>query len=445
MVACRTRARSCRRRVAAARCAALAARPAVVDALAGAGRRVDQSISSHAPLADVADQQVAGRAVEAEAPRVAQAVRPDALPNGLPARPRRSGVDPQDLAELRVRVCALCRRVAAVAGARRTARRRARTGAGRRCGWSPGVRDRRAARGWRRVGHVRVAPSAGTRAPRASPPSVRGQEDVEAAARGVVGREGDREQAALARRRSCRPVTSRNVPPPTIFTRPPCSTTNTRGSLGRRGDVHRRREVADLDQRGRRGCRRGGQQHEGDAEQQRRASVGRHVSVVGLERQSALRPRRPGRRPSSRRRSRRAGTRWPPSTSAIRRGSRRRPACRARSCRPARRRAGARCGGRPRHARPPTRSPRARRSAGSLPPRGAPRTHSGATSTSAMRDHGTSVRRVAAWVNWSRTQRCEPAAIERPALARGARGGARARRPGRCGSRAPGTRSPAPC
>src|SRR5918995_1249974 len=39
------------------------------------------------------------------------------------------------------------------------------------------------------------------------------------------------------------------------------------------------------------------------------------------------------------------------------------------------------------------------------------RTHRGSTSTSAMCCHGT---RVPAWENWSRTQRCEPAAVERP-------------------------------
>ena len=147
-------------------------------------------------LADVADRDVAGRAVEREAERVAQAVR--RRPGGVPPRGR---VDAQDLAEQRAPVLAVAR-TGRPRRRRRPSRcraaRRGRTGAGRRCGWrswrcpilTSDARGGSLWRGRRRRGgavleHAQVAVAA------------LGEEDVELARGLVVGRERHRQQAAL--------------------------------------------------------------------------------------------------------------------------------------------------------------------------------------------------------------------------------------------------------
>src|SRR5690606_33165659 len=71
-------------------------------------------------LADVADVEVAGQAVEAEAPRVAQAERPDLVPDvrvvheRIGRRDDRAGrvdVEAEDLAEQRVPTLGVARRI----------------------------------------------------------------------------------------------------------------------------------------------------------------------------------------------------------------------------------------------------------------------------------------------------------------------------------------------
>ena len=101
-----------------------------------------------------------------------------------------------------------------------------------------------------------------------------GQVDVELAGGGVVGREGDRQQPALALGRVRVPVRSRNgvawTTPPTISrTSPAFSVTKIRvGSLAGAGRVRRRRERPERDERGRGRGRRGAHQQEDQRERE---------------------------------------------------------------------------------------------------------------------------------------------------------------------------------
>ena len=184
---------------------ALVAAPPEVQAAAPAGGRGREVDLLAVALADVRDREVAGRAIEREAPRVAQPVRPDRVAervvgrDGVGARRGAARVDAQDLAEQRVRALRVRgRRVVAVAAVARAdveqpvrperelaavvvARLRVRD------------RDHQPARcGVGRVGVggdvvlVDLQRSAGA-----------GQIDVGQPAARVVGREGDRQQPAL--------------------------------------------------------------------------------------------------------------------------------------------------------------------------------------------------------------------------------------------------------
>ena len=128
----------------------------------------------------------------------------------------------------------------------------ARTAAGRRCGTGgAGVRERQELAPGRRVGARSGSAerwnSSIFRAP--VPPSA--VEDVEAAVARVVGRERHRQQAALVVVAvDASPAGRGTSPPPTSWMTPAFSTTNTRCVVGRRRDVERAVEVADVDERG---------------------------------------------------------------------------------------------------------------------------------------------------------------------------------------------------
>ena len=173
------------------------------------------STSSQSALADVADPQVAGRAVEREPPRVAQTRGPDlglgARPDAEAAcragsctavrtRPRTVDVDAEELAEQRLEVLAVAHRVAAgaaVAHARCTGRRRARRRHRRRCGWGTAGRCGGGSARWPdRPGRASAAGTVNEETT-VSPFSV-GVVDVEARVRRVVGGEREAEQTALA-------------------------------------------------------------------------------------------------------------------------------------------------------------------------------------------------------------------------------------------------------
>ena len=219
-VARRVRAHDHRRDVAGGGLARRVARAALERRASRSSRRGPcrartKSISSHCALADVADRQVAGAAVEGEAPRVAQAVGVDLAARARAAR--RTGCRAGTVYGVRRRLAlgsirrilpsseprfwALPRAAVLVAAAAAVARADveqavgAEQRAGRRCGWTR-----------RRPSAARAAPTPGrrgrrrgacTRRSRWSPVAV-GEVDVEQAARRVVGREGDREQALLA-------------------------------------------------------------------------------------------------------------------------------------------------------------------------------------------------------------------------------------------------------
>ena len=195
---------------------------------------------------------------------------------------------------------------------RRRACRRGRTRACRRCGWRPPCGDAEAPSARRRLGDVRVAPSAEDRGSRSSPAACAVLKTYRSPR--SRSRAGTPSRAARARRPSSWP---REVE----RTAPAAAAVLDAAAPGRRArprtaaPVARRRGEPD----GRRtlptGSSCGGRLREAGRDEEEQGSrgstariSGRRRSVLGLER----RPRRAtgrARRPSSRRRSRRAGTR----------------------------------------------------------------------------------------------------------------------------------------
>ena len=173
---------------------ALEAVPAVVGALTAArcGGEVDLL---DRVLPDVADGQVAGLAVEREAPRVAQAEGEDLRLGAALAR-----VEAQQLAEAAAHVLGVAVRVAASAT---VARARVEQAVGAELQLAAvvvalaGVRDGQQGAPRGRVGDVGIAGRARELVDLDVPVGV-GEVRVEQPARRIVGREGDRQQPALA-------------------------------------------------------------------------------------------------------------------------------------------------------------------------------------------------------------------------------------------------------
>ena len=218
-------------------------------------------------LSDVADDEVPVGAVEGEAPRVAQPVGVDlaagarAPDEGVRGRdrvrpaPRGPGIDPQDLAQRRaqrLRVApgaVLVVAAAAVAGADVHELVGPEDHQARRCGWARGPPC--AARGARCPRRRCSRWRGGT--PRCLGPTLLRVVDVEQTRLRVVRGEGHREQALLAAGRDLRAdveerlgdglAAAHDDDPPRLLDDedpPPVA--------GRRGDVERAVEVADLDQ-----------------------------------------------------------------------------------------------------------------------------------------------------------------------------------------------------
>ena len=207
-------------------------------------------------VADVADEHVPGRAVEREPPRVAEPVGPHARAERVAGRGRAGRrADAEDLAEQRVAVLGGRRRRAAVAGADVEHPVAAELELAAVVVARVAVRDPQQLAAARRVGAGRVRRAAvlehAQRAGRAV-----GEEDVEAAGGVVVGRERDREQAALA---------GHLGEPADVEERAAARDPDEPGLLDdeqprvvrRRGRVHRGGEPADLHEPWRRRRRRG--------------------------------------------------------------------------------------------------------------------------------------------------------------------------------------------
>ena len=244
------------------------ARPAVVDAVAATGRRGRPVDLLPGAQPDVADHEVAGRAVEREPPRVAQPGRPHPgagqVPGSGGAGPR---VDPQDLAEQRVRVLRVVGIAPAVARAHVQEAVRPEVELAAVVVLRVAVVDSedRTQRGG--VGAVRVRRALALEHLQITQRLLQGQEHVEAPARREVGREGDREQPALrvAALRARGDVQERAA----------ADDLHDAGALDhehsrvvrRGGDVHRTREVAERYERRRRGGGSGGSEQHGDGQQ----------------------------------------------------------------------------------------------------------------------------------------------------------------------------------
>ena len=300
---------------------ALEARPAVV-------RRQPKVDLLEGGIADVGQHELPRGAIEREAPGVAQAA-------GHDLRQRRRRVEPDQLAQQRIRVLGVGTvggvagrqpqlpvgtelELAAVVVAGLVVADREQQPAARR------VRD---VRGWPSavLAHLQLAGRRGRRRVRA-----RGQIDVEAAGAGVIRREGDRQQPALGGvvERDRGEIEERPAAQPLHAPRALGDVDAPRVTRGG-GGVGRTREVAGLLQPRRALSGRREQQQAGEDQWSLRD---RRVRAVAHD----APPTRPTPRSSCTRHSPRAGTRWPPSPSARRRGSRRPPACRGGSSAPAR-------------------------------------------------------------------------------------------------------------